>query len=74
VPLKQNPGYLPADCLVRDEARQVIGHRRVRVVLFGGVDSARKEPGGWASGGRGACNWAISPRPHPFEIRQYEVI
>lgn len=48
--------------------------RRVRVVLFNGHDTARKEPGGWAADGKSGCNWRIGKPPHPFEIKEWELI
>lgn len=56
MPLQPNPGYLPDDCIIRNEAGDVVDHRRVRAVLFGGYDTRHKEPAGWPSGGRGACS------------------
>jgi hypothetical protein len=72
VPLAPNTGKCPPDCEIVDEHGEVTGHRRVRVVLENGTDSARSSPHGWASGGRGACDWRL--RNHPFAIAQWELI
>lgn len=67
-----NPGHLPADCVVFDADGHEIGTRAVHVVLFNGWDS-RKASGGfpWPSA---SVVWSISRPPHPFEIKQYEVV
>lgn len=74
MPLAPNPGHCPPECEILDEDGNVIGHRRVRVVCFGGYDTKTKEPAGWPAGGRGGCNWRIGKRPHPYEIREWEII
>lgn len=72
--MPRNPGHLPDDCLILDDDGEVTGHRRVHVQLFNGHSTRTKEPAGWPSGGRGACNWRISKPPHPYEIEFFEVI
>jgi hypothetical protein len=74
VPLAPNSGRCPPEAEILDENGNVTSYRRVRVVLFNGHDTARKEPSGWPAGGKGACNWRISRSPHPFEIREFEVL
>jgi hypothetical protein len=73
MPLVRNPGYLPDDCVEFDAQRQDTGKVfRVRVVTFGGYDTAGREPKGWPASGRGACKWRIDRPPHPFDIEFYE--
>lgn len=69
-----NVGELPWECIVRDENGKITGWRNVHVRLFGGYDSRKAGHPPWpADGARPATNWAISRRPHPFEIREWEV-
>ena len=70
----ENPGYLPPDCIVRDEFGEISGYRSVHVVLFNGYSTKKAAAAPWpAGGGRQQTVWTISRRPHPFEIQFYEV-
>lgn len=70
--MQPNPGHMPTACKIIDTDGNFAGYRRVHVVLRGGYDTRRLEPSGWASGGRGACDWALTGSP--FDIVEYEVI
>lgn len=70
-----NTGKLPAECVVWSEDEQtILSCRAVHVRCFGGFDSRKAGHAPWPSaGGRPATNWAISARPHPFEIMEWEL-
>ncbi|WP_371431355.1 hypothetical protein [Novosphingobium sp.] len=75
MPHLPNPGHLPDDCLVHDEHGNVTGHRGIHVRLFNGWDSKASGNAPWPSaGGRPPTVWTISRPPHPFEIREFEVM
>lgn len=74
MPWHPNPGRCPDECLVLDELGEVTGYRRVHVWLFNGSESSIQSPNGWASGGRGGCNWSICKPPHPFDIQEWRLI
>ena len=68
-----NPGKLPDECVVEDENGNVT-HRAVHVRLFGGWDSRKAGAAPWPSAGRQpATRWAISKRPHNFDIEEWEI-
>jgi len=70
-----NPGHLPDECVVRDEAGEAVSYRRVHVVLQGGYDSRKAGHAPWPSaGGKPPTNWKLSRPPHAFEIATYEVV
>lgn len=70
-----NLGHVPPECEVLDEDGNVTGYRNVHVRLFGGFDSKKAGHAPWpAGGGRPPTVWKISRKPHPFEIREYEVV
>jgi len=70
---KPNPGRVPDDCVVRDDAGAVTGFRSVHVRLFNGIDSKLRGDPPWpAGGGRPPTDWSISqPEPHPFQIKEW---
>jgi hypothetical protein len=71
MPYEPNPGHLPPECVIEDEDG-TIRHRAVHVRLFGGWDSKKAGAAPWpAAGGRPPTRWAISRRPHPYEIEEY---
>lgn len=73
--LQPNPGSLPRDCIVLDEEGNVIGFRKVHVVLFNGHSTRAAGQDPWpASGARPPTCWSISRPPQPFEIKAYEVV
>ena len=78
MPYQPNPGHLPEACIITetDDAgvEHVTGHRSVHVRLFGGWDSKKAGAAPWPSAGRQpATRWAISRKPHPFEIEEFEI-
>ena len=69
-----NPGHLPFDCTVFNEDGQETGFRQVHVRLFNGWDSKKVGASPWvAAGGRPPTRWEIDRKPHPFQIREYEI-
>lgn len=60
--LRANSGACP---------REAAG-RRVRVILRGGYDTAKAEPGGWPADGRAGCDWALDRGN--ASIAQWELI
>lgn len=67
-----NPGRRPRGCAIYDTDGRLIGWRRVHVVLRNGYRTKDGEPMGWASGGKGECEWSLTGSP--FDIVEYEVI
>lgn len=75
MPYLTNQGQLPPECEVRDKHGDIVSWRAVHVILFGGFDSKKADHAPWPSfGGRPPTVWRISRNPHPFEIKEYEVI
>jgi hypothetical protein len=76
MPANPGTGHVPDDCYAIDpETGEVVGTRAVHVVLFNGWSSRAAGHAPWpAAGGRLPTQWRISSPPHPFEIREYEVI
>lgn len=75
MPYLPNPGHVPPECEILDDDGNVTGHRKVHVRLFGGWDSRKAGHAPWpAAGGRPPTIWRISRAPHPFEIKEFEVI
>jgi len=83
VAFQPNPGEFPTECEIWADvetdgilARSLVGYRAVHVRLWGGYDSKAAGDRPWPSkGGRPFdTRWAISRKPHPFEIREYEVV
>jgi len=72
---KANPGHLPFDCTIFDENGQEAGCRHVHVKLFNGWDS-RNHGMTWPARGLRApfTRWEISKPPHPFQIKEYEIV
>jgi hypothetical protein len=69
-----NPGRIPAECQICDEAGEVTGWRRVHIRLFGGWDSRKAGHDPWpAADGRPATVWRVSRPPHTFEIKEWEI-
>jgi hypothetical protein len=71
-----NPGHLPPECEILDEAGEVAGYRSVHVRLFNGWDSKKAGTGAWpAVASRGpSTNWAIRRgNPHPFDIKEWDL-
>lgn len=71
MPYVPNPGRLPDACLMLDEEGHVTGHRAVHVRCFGGFDSRKADHAPWPSAP--PTVWAISARPHPYEICEWEI-
>lgn len=70
-----NAGHMPPECELLDESGNRTGYRSVHVKLFNGWNSKAAGGAPWpAAGGRPPTRWGISPQPHPFEIKAYEVI
>jgi hypothetical protein len=71
----ENPGHLPPDCIVRDEWGDITGYRSVHVVLFNGYSTKKAGAAPWpAAGAKIPTEWRISRKPHPFEIKEYEIV
>lgn len=69
-----NAGKLPAACRIVDDQGEVTGYRKCHVRLFGGWDSRVAGHDPWPAGGnREAISWRIGRKPHPFEIKEFEV-
>ncbi len=81
MPYQPNLGHVPDECLIRDEDGNVTGFRAVHVRLFGspernlkGFDSKAAGLPPWPAGGaRTPTIWKISRKPHPFEIKEWEI-
>jgi hypothetical protein len=75
VAYRPNPGRLPPECVVQDEAGEIISFRSVHVRLHNGIDTkARGNPPWPSAGGRpSSTNWQISRPPHPFQIQEWEL-
>lgn len=72
--MKRNHGYIPPECEIRDVNGILTGYSRVHVRLFNGYDTRRAGADPWpAAGSRPPTNWRISPQPHGFEIRGFEL-
>lgn len=75
-----NPGHLPFDCTIFDADGREAGFRQVHVRTFGGpdtppYDSKKAGHAPWpAAGARPPTRWEIDRRPHPFQIKEYEVV
>lgn len=72
-----NPGKLPPECVILDdETGEVVGYRSVHVVLFGGYSTKAAGDRPWPSAGGKPLptRWAISRQPHPFEIKEFEIV
>lgn len=73
MPYQPNPGHLPGECILFDEAGEITGYRAVHVRLFGGFDSRAAGHAPWpAAGSRPPTVWTISRKPHAFEIKEWE--
>lgn len=69
-----NDGHIPSECIIRDEAGDITGYRKVHVRLFGGFDTRKAGNDPWPAGGaRPPTEWRISKPPHPFEIEEWEI-
>lgn len=69
--MPRNEGHLPEACRILDDDGHVTGHRAVHVVLFGGFDSRKAGHAPWPSAP--PTVWRISAKPHPYEIREFEI-
>lgn len=72
--LKPNPGRIPPECVVWDEAGEVTGYRPVHITLHNGFSTRARGDAPWPSaGGRPPTVWKLSRPPHPFEIETWEI-
>lgn len=83
MPYLPNPGHCPPETEIWADvetdgilARSIVGHHKVHVRLFSGFDTKAAGHAPWpAKGGRPIeTNWSISRTPHPFQIREFEVV
>lgn len=75
--MRPNEGRLPEECIIRDDAGNITGYHKVRIMLF--VDDSIKqarERAPWPSGALypPQTDWTISDPPHDYQIRKWEIV